>query len=67
MIMEARVALTVKMAGGEILSATMDNLVEAIARECVDADLSHCGEPRSDRTVRRVEMSLSGSGAAVGE
>ena len=56
------VELTIKLSGGEILSATMDNLVEAVARECADVGLSQCGEPRSNPTVRRIEMSLSGSG-----
>jgi hypothetical protein len=56
------IELTIKLSGGEILSATMDNLVEAIARECADVGLSDCGEPRSNPTVRRIEMSLSGSG-----
>jgi hypothetical protein len=53
------VELTVGLSGGEILSATMDNVVEAVERECADAQLSDCGEPRPDRTVRRIEMSLS--------
>ena len=56
------VELTIRLAGGEILSATMDNLVEAVARECADVELSDCGERRPDPTVRRIEMSLTNSG-----
>ena len=56
------VEMTIKLPGGEIVSATMDNRVEAIARECADAALSRCGEPRPSPTVRRIEMSLRGSG-----
>jgi hypothetical protein len=55
------VELTIRLAGGEILSATMDNLVEAVARECADVELSDCGERRPDPTVRRIEMSLTNS------
>ncbi len=56
------VELTIRLSAGEILSATMDNLVEAVERECVDLDLSDCGERRPDPTVRRIEMSLTNSG-----
>ena len=56
------VELTIRLAGGEILSATMDNVVEAVARECVDVELSDCGKPRPNPTVRRIEMSLTNSG-----
>jgi hypothetical protein len=56
------VELTIRLAGGEILSATMDNVVEALARECVDVELSDCGKPRPNPTVRRIEMSLTDSG-----
>jgi hypothetical protein len=56
------VELTIRLSAGEILSATMDNLVEAVARECVDVKLSDCGEARPDPTGRRIEMSLINSG-----
>ena len=55
------VELTIRLSAGEILSATMDNLVEAVARECVDVELSDCGKPRPNPTVRRIEMSLTNS------
>ncbi len=56
------VELTIRLSSGEILSATMDNLVEAVERECADVELSECGERRTARTVRRIEMSLTNSG-----
>lgn len=56
------VELTIRLSAGEILSATMDNLVEAVARECADVELSDCGERRPNPTVRRIEMSLTNSG-----
>ena len=56
------VELTIRLSSGEILSATMDNRVEAVERECVDVELSTCGERRPDPTVRRIEMSLTNSG-----
>ena len=55
------VELTIRLSSGEILSATMDNRVEAVARECADLKLSDCGAPRPHPTVRRIEMSLTNS------
>jgi hypothetical protein len=52
------VALTVDLADGKILTATMDNPVVAIDRECADAALTQCGEAKPDRLVRRIQMSL---------
>jgi hypothetical protein len=51
------VELKISLSNGEILSATMDNLVEAVARDCRDVVLSDCSGPRPYRTVRRIEMS----------
>ncbi|HSB13659.1 MAG TPA: hypothetical protein VLE22_04320 [Bryobacteraceae bacterium] len=56
------VELTIRLSSGEILSATMDNRVEAMERECVDVELSNCGERRPDPTIRHIEMSLTNSG-----
>jgi hypothetical protein len=56
------VELIINLSGAEILSATMGNRVETIARECADVGLSRCDEPRPNQTVRRIEMLLSGSG-----
>jgi hypothetical protein len=54
------VELKVRLSTGEILSATLDNLVEAVARDCRNAELTECDEPRPSRTVRRIEMMLTG-------
>lgn len=54
------VTLTVGLSTGRILSATMDNLVEATRQECVDEALTNCAEPRPNRIIRRIEMSLIG-------
>jgi hypothetical protein len=54
------VELKVRLSTGEIVSATLDNLVEAVARDCRIVELTECGEPRPDRTVRRIEMMLIG-------
>jgi hypothetical protein len=54
------VELTISLSGGEILSATLDNLVEAVARQCANAELTNCADPRPVRTVRRIEMALTG-------
>jgi hypothetical protein len=54
------VELTISLSGGESLSATLDNLVEAVARHCANAELTNCGDPRPDRTVRRIEMAVTG-------
>jgi hypothetical protein len=53
------VELTVSLTGGEILSATQDNIVDAMARDCTTAELTDCGPPRPYRTVRRIEMELT--------
>ena len=53
------VELKVRLSTGVILSATLDNLVEAVARDCRNAELTECGEPRPNRTVRRIEMMLT--------
>jgi hypothetical protein len=51
---ELRLALT----DGKLLSATMDNRVTQVTRECSDASLTQCGETRSSATFRHIEMSL---------
>lgn len=52
------VELRIAVADGKILSATMDNPVTKVTRECADATLAQCGEARPTPTFRHVEMSL---------
>jgi hypothetical protein len=52
------VELKISLVDGRILSATMENPVEKIARECTDAALTDCGEPVRSPTFRRIKMSL---------
>jgi hypothetical protein len=52
------VELTIKLASGEMLSATLDNLVDAVARSCANADLTECGASRPNDTTRRIDMTL---------
>jgi len=52
------VMLRVALADGRILSATLDNAVTKITRQCSDAAASQCGEPMPDPTLRHIEMSL---------
>ena len=52
------VKITVSLADGKILSATMDNPVEAIARECEDAELTKCGKAERYRIRRQIEVRL---------
>jgi len=52
------VELKISLVDGKILSATMTNPVEKIARECTDAALTDCGTPVHSPTFRRIKMSL---------
>ena len=52
------VELTISLADGKILSATMDNPVAAMARECTDAALTQCGDPEHYQIRRQVEIRL---------
>jgi len=40
------VEIRLSLADGMILSGTLDNPVETIKRECEDAALTKCGDPR---------------------
>jgi hypothetical protein len=42
----------------KILSATMENPVETIERDCMDAALTDCGDRRHHRIERQVEITL---------
>jgi hypothetical protein len=55
------VELTVALSDGRIVSASMDNPVTAITRDCTDAALTQCGVPRETPTLRRIQMSLVGN------
>ena len=53
------VELKVSIADGKILSATMDNPVEVLERECTDASLTRCGEARRYRIQRKIGIMLA--------
>ncbi len=53
------VEIKLSLADGKILSATMDNPVETIERECEDAALTTCGDPKPHPIRRQVEISLA--------
>jgi hypothetical protein len=50
------VEIIVSLVDGKILHATLDNLVVAQRRECVDLPLTNCGEPVSHQIMRQVEI-----------
>ena len=52
------VELRISLAEGKILSATMDNPVTKVTRDCSDTALTQCGEARPNPTFRHIEMSL---------
>jgi hypothetical protein len=50
------VELRIAIADGRLLSATLDNPVTAITRECTDQALIQCGPARPSPVLRRVTM-----------
>lgn len=52
------VDITVSLANGKILAATMDNPVAVFARQCSDEALSQCGKPEHYQIRRRIELRL---------
>jgi hypothetical protein len=52
------VQIEVSLDDGKILSATMENPVETIERDCEDAALTDCGEPRHHHIERHVTITL---------
>jgi hypothetical protein len=50
------VRIVVDLANGRILSATIDNPVEVLERECEDVDAKRCGEPARYRILRTIEL-----------
>jgi hypothetical protein len=52
------VKVLVDLTDGKISSASMDNRVETIERECTDAALTDCGEFKPHSIHRQIEISL---------
>jgi hypothetical protein len=50
------VRVVVALVTGRILSATLDNTVEILERECDDVDAKRCGEPARYRIIRSIEL-----------
>jgi hypothetical protein len=50
------VVIETSLTDGRILSATMDNPVEVLERECSDAALTSCGEPIRYQIRRLIEI-----------
>lgn len=50
------VRITVSLANGRILSATMDNPVQVLERTCKDAALMDCGEATRYDIRRQIEL-----------
>jgi hypothetical protein len=51
------VRITVNLNDGRILSASMDNPVETLERECADLALTKCGDSKPHLIRRRVDLS----------
>ncbi len=52
------VEIKVSLVDGKILSGTMDNPVIARERDCTDAALASCSDPRPHEIRRRIEIAL---------
>lgn len=52
------VEIKVSLTDGKILSASMDNPVQTIERECEDAALTRCSDPKPHPIRRQIEISL---------
>jgi len=50
------VEIKVSLVDGEILSGTLDNPVDTIERECEDAALTKCSDPRPHPIRRKIEI-----------
>lgn len=48
--------ITISLDDGRIVSASMENPVDAIGRECEDAALQNCGEPKQFQIRREVHI-----------
>src|SRR5258708_5424083 len=60
-----KVTLILDTTDGRLVSATLDNSVDVLERECDDFALARCGEPVRYRVYREVEL-LSGPASAPG-
>ena len=52
------VEIKLSLTDGKIFSASMDNLVETIERECEDAAVTKCSDPKPHSIRRQIEISL---------
>jgi len=52
------VQLKVSLVDGKILSGTLENQVKTRVRDCLDAALMSCGDPRPREILRQVDISL---------
>lgn len=52
------VTMKVSLADGKILAGTIENTVRARERDCVDAALTTCDDPRPREIVREINVSL---------
>jgi hypothetical protein len=52
------VEIKISLKDGKILSAVLDNPVQASKRECADAAFFDCGEPTDERIHRHIELDL---------
>jgi hypothetical protein len=50
--------ITISLADGHIMSATMDNPVKTIERVCEDEALTRCGDAKPHLIVRKIEIAL---------
>ena len=55
------VQLGVALRDGRIVSATMENPVDVMARTCRDAALTQCGEPRRYQILRKIALRQAGA------
>lgn len=49
-------SIRLSLADGRVLTATLDNQVDVLERDCADSSLTRCGDPVRYRILRRVEI-----------
>ena len=52
------VSMVLSLEDGKILSGSLENSVRTVERDCMDAALTNCSEPRTHAIGRHVEISL---------